>query len=307
MPFVERDSWREQYFAGIPCPDGVRIATDDGDAFDWNPALHHVYDKLHVARSQGLACGTGDDLPKSFPVFVKPRVNLKGMATRSGRADNAAAFGRLSGPDMMWTEFLDGSHLSSDFALENGRVRWSAHARGEPRDGGMFWYWTVGIEAPPAFVSRLEQWIGREAAGYTGMVNAETLGGRIIEAHLRFADQWPDLYGRRAWLEAVIGLHTGRGWHFSETPPPGYSVPLFMPHGLRFRHPPEELQARVRAMTGVTSLQVTFHEGRDPADHPMPPGGFRVAIVNGFDLAACLRARDFLWASWFARPQARAD
>ena len=32
-------------------------------------------------------------------------------------------------------------------------------------------------------------------AGYTGMVNFETIGGRIIEAHLRFADQWPDLYG----------------------------------------------------------------------------------------------------------------
>jgi hypothetical protein len=29
------------------------------------------------------------------------------------------------------------------------------------------------------------------------MVNLETIGGRIIEVHLRFADQWPDLYGAR--------------------------------------------------------------------------------------------------------------
>ena len=27
------------------------------------------------------------------------------------------------------------------------------------------------------------------------MINLETIGGRIIEVHLRFADQWPDLYG----------------------------------------------------------------------------------------------------------------
>ncbi len=307
MPFVERDPWREQYFAGVPCPEGVRIATDDGDAFEWNPGYRALYDKLHVARSQGLACGTSDDLPKSFPVFVKPRVNLKGMATRSGRADDAEAFGRLSGPDMMWTEVLDGPHLSSDFAVENGRVRWSAHARGEPRDGGMFWHWTVGVMPPPGLVARLERWIAREAAGYTGMLNTETLGGRIIEAHLRFADQWPDLYGGRPWLEAVVGLHAGGGWHFAGGEQHGYSVPLFMPHGQRYRHPPAGLQAHVRAAAAVTSLQVTFHEGRDPADHPMPPGGFRVAIVNGLDLAACLRARDFLWASWFARPQARAD
>ena len=35
----------------------------------------------------------------------------------------------------------------------------------------------------------------KHLAGYTGMLNLETIGGTIIEAHLRFADQWPDLYG----------------------------------------------------------------------------------------------------------------
>jgi hypothetical protein len=33
-------------------------------------------------------------------------------------------------------------------------------------------------------------------------------------------------------------------------------------------------------MPAVSSLQITFHEGWAPDRHAMPPGGFRVAIIN---------------------------
>jgi hypothetical protein len=51
-------------------------------------------------------------------------------------------------------------------------------------------------------------------------------------------------------------------------------------------------------MPGVTSVQITFHEDRTPESHAMPPGGFRLAIVNGFDLSATLAARTRL-REWF--------
>ncbi len=47
-------------------------------------------------------------------------------------------------------------------------------------------------------------------------------------------------------------------------------------------------------MPGVSSVQITFHEDRDPGRHPMPPGGFRVAIVNAASLAAGVAAREVL-------------
>jgi hypothetical protein len=47
-------------------------------------------------------------------------------------------------------------------------------------------------------------------------------------------------------------------------------------------------------MPHVSSVQITFHEDRDPALHSMPPGGFRLAIVNAWDLAAGLEAREKL-------------
>jgi hypothetical protein len=43
-------------------------------------------------------------------------------------------------------------------------------------------------------------------------------------------------------------------------------------------------------------VQITFHEDRPPEQHAMPPGGFRLAIVNGFDLPATLAARERLKA-----------
>src|SRR5437762_958893 len=123
----------------------------------------------------------------------------------------------------------------------------------------------------------------------TGMV-----GGRIIEAHLRFADQWPDLYGV-GWIEAVVGLYEHGIWNFTdEDRRDGYSVVLFGPNGVRYLHPSPALLEEVKQMAGVSSVQITFHEDRAPERHAMPPGGFRLAIVNGFDLAGGLAARERL-------------
>ena len=53
-------------------------------------------------------------------------------------------------------------------------------------------------------------------------------------------------------------------------------------------------------MRGVKSLQVTFHENKPPEDHAMPPGGFRLAVVNATSLEAAHAARRRLAAAWDA-------
>ena len=135
----------------------------------------------------------------------------------------------------------------------------------------------------------------KHLAGYTGMVNLETIGGRIIECHLRFADQWPDLYGGDPWVRALVKLYEQHVWDYDDSQRrTGYSVVLFLPHGRRYAAPPEPLQHEVRAMPGVSSLQITFHSELDPSRHAMPPGGFRVAIINCWDQAVGNAARDKL-------------
>jgi len=86
---------------------------------------------------------------------------------------------------------------------------------------------------------------------------------------------------RRRWVDALVRLYSEGRWEFAdEERRDGYSVVLFCPHGPRYRHPPAALVETVRQLPGVSSVQITFFEDKEPARHAMPPGGFRLAIVN---------------------------
>ncbi|HMA14922.1 MAG TPA: hypothetical protein VKP12_09075, partial [Kiloniellaceae bacterium] len=62
----------------------------------------------------------------------------------------------------------------------------------------------------------------------------------------------------------------------------------------------------LRALPEVTSVQITFREDRPPAQHAMPPGGFRLAIVNCWDLEVGRRARERLALSFWSTQQLSA-
>lgn len=295
MPIAEHDPWRLQYFDRVACPAHVRIPTDDGDAWVWFPQQRWVYDKLAVALSQGLDAGPHGVMPSSFPVFSKPVMNLRGMGTDSRVMANEQAYRNHQRPGHMWMPLFVGEHVSSDVAVERGHPRWWRHAVGIEAGGGTFDSWAVLAEARPDLEGYCAQWLATHLAGYSGLLNLETIGGRIIEVHLRFADQWPDLYGGDAWVRAAVALYDSGSWDFADTDRrAGYSVPLFGPHGFRYRHPPPDMQAGVSSEPGITSLQITFHEAWEPAWHAMPPGGFRLAIANGYDLSTCRRALERL-------------
>ena len=98
---------------------------------------------------------------------------------------------------------LEGRHVSSDVAVVDGAPRWWRHVTGKPAGEGTFDYWIVHAEPDAGIEARCGAWMQQNLAGYTGMLNLETIGGTIIEAHLRFADQWPDLYGP-GWVDAVV-------------------------------------------------------------------------------------------------------
>jgi hypothetical protein len=92
MPIHEADPWRAQYFADVPCPARVHIPTDDPLAYELYPQHRWVYNKLLIAKSQGLACGTHGTTPVHFPVFSKPVTNLRGMGLGSRVLHDAAEF-----------------------------------------------------------------------------------------------------------------------------------------------------------------------------------------------------------------------
>jgi hypothetical protein len=292
MPICEADPWRLQYFAHVDT--AANIPTEDSDAWQWYPARRFVYDKLALALSQNLAAAPHGVPPPHYPVFSKPIVNLKGMGVGSRVLRSEADYAEHYAPGHFWMTLLDGPHVSSDIAVADGTPRWWRHVTGKPAGEGTFDYWIVHAEPHPGIEAHCGAWIEKNLAGYTGMLNLETIGETIIEAHLRFADQWPDLYGP-GWVDAVVGLYENGAWEFEDDDrSEGYSVVLFGPNRRRYRHPPPTLVEEIKRMPGVTSMQITFHEDRAPEAHAMPPGGFRLAIVNGFDLRAALEARERL-------------
>jgi len=294
MPICEVDPWRFQYFEHDRCPPDIRISTEDADSWEWYPRHRWIYDKLAVALSQGLQAAPHGVMPPSFPVFSKPIMNLRGMGTGSQIIESAEQYAASLTPGHFWCTLLRGAHVSTDVALVDGEARWWRHTTGETGPGGTFEHWTIHAEPMPEIENWCGDWARNHLGGYTGMANFETIGGRIIEAHLRFADQWPDLYGE-GWVAALIQLYVSGKWDFLDrNRTDGYSVVLFGPHGPRYRHPPQDVVEQVRRMPGVSSVQITFHEARDPAHHAMPPGGFRLAIVNARGLQAGRDAREQL-------------
>jgi len=300
MPIVERDPWRMQYFEHVACPEDVVIPTEDGDAYELFPKYRWLYNKLAVAETQNMTCGLHGMAPPKFPVFSKPVYNMRGMGAESRVFRSAKDYQLHQRPGHYWMPLLDGEHVSSDVAVVDGAAKWWRHVTGEAIGDGMFDYWTVLAAARPEIEAYCGEWLQRNLGGYTGMVNFETIGARIIEAHLRFSDQWPDLYGR-GWLDALVRLYAEGVWDYADDDRrDGYSVVLFGPHGQQYWHPNPELIGELLKHPALTSIQITFHEDRPPKAHSMPPGGFRLAIINGWDRESGREARERLALRFWA-------
>lgn len=303
MPIVECDPWREQYFERVPCPAHVIVPTDDPESWRLYPEHRWVFNKLLICATQGLEHGPHGVPPPRFPVFSKPIYNLKGMGAGTRVIHSSAEYENTHTPGHMWMTLLEGEHVSTDVAVVDGLAAWWRHACGVAGGRGTFDYWKVAAESRPELEQGLGEWLLEHLRAYTGMVNFETIGGRIIECHLRFSDQWPDLYGGDGWVASVIELHAHRRWHYDDHPRrDGYSVVLWGPHGVSYRAPDRRFVDSVRAERSISSIQITFRADRPPEAHAMPPGGFRLAIINCWDLAAGIAARERLRAAILPSP-----
>ncbi|HEV8342997.1 MAG TPA: hypothetical protein VGR30_11570 [Candidatus Binatia bacterium] len=294
MPIVEADPWRTQYFASIFCPDNVVVPTDDELAYQLYPKYRWIYNKLLICETQGLENAPHDIMPRHFPVFSKPIYNLRGMGSGGKIIESPEQFRSEAQPAHMWMSLLTGEHVSTDAAVIDGEAVWWRHTVGKALGQGMFDYWVILGESRPEIERYCGEWLRFHLKGYTGCVNFETIGGKIIEGHLRFADQWPDLYGP-GWIEAVVELYAYAHWRFrDEARCTGYSVVLYGGHGTQYKKPDQHAVNEFLQRPGISSIQITFHDDRPPETHAMPPGGFRLAIVNCWHLEAGFEVREQL-------------
>ncbi len=294
MPIVESDPWRTQYFAAVSCPDNVVIPTDDQLAYQVFPQHRWIYNKLLICETQGLENAPHDIMPRQFPVFSKPIYNMRGMGSGSKIIESPEQFRAAVQPGHMWMPLLTGEHVSTDVAVIDGEPLWWRHTIGKTLEQGTFDHWVILSEARPEIERYCGDWLRGHLKGYTGCVNFETIGATIIAAHLRFAAQWPDLSGPR-WIEAVVELYAGGNWRFcDDSRRTGYSITLFGAHGPHYKKPDHGAVNEFLSWQGVSSIQMTFHEDKAPELHSMPPGGFRLAIINCWNPETGFKVRERL-------------
>ena len=290
MAFLGGDKWTRQYFDGVDCPADVPV--DDEYGWALNPLYNWVYNKLALYRATGLESAPHGVYPPRFPVFSKPIVNLHGMGAGSRLIETPADWEAAQTPGHLWCQPLEGVHISTDMAIVDGFPQWWAHTECFPRGGGTFDYFHVLEHPLPTLETRLNEFVWRCLRPYTGMLNIETIDGQIIEVHLRLTDQYPDLYGPN-FIKAVARLYAHHTWYLDGHGFGGYSVCCWVDSGDIPTKPSPGMLEEIRQAHGVSSVQITFY---DDSQNLMPPGGFRVAVINCHDLVVGKRCRDRILA-----------
>jgi hypothetical protein len=162
----------------------------DIEAYPHYPWARWVYNKLLLSQALHYECAPHGILPKTYPVFSKPIMNLEGMALGSKVWNSPDDVEYIAGH--YWMPLFTGIHCSYDVQLKGGEVVYckKAIATHSDDDHKRIQYWKIFNsdlnEAQNIWKNLLPE--------FTGYVNFETIGGKIIEVHLRWAAEWYDWY-----------------------------------------------------------------------------------------------------------------
>lgn len=156
----------------------------DADVWEFiNPDDLWIYDKLILSKKLRHECGPAGVAPRWISNYVvRPCVNFKMMG-------HGATIQHLT-PDSydiphgyFWCEMFNGRHLSFDFHLGK-QVLAVEGFRDDPNDLTRFSKWT---KVNDQFELPL---ILQQIADRYAYLNVETVGGKVIEVHLRYNDDF---------------------------------------------------------------------------------------------------------------------
>lgn len=171
-----------------PIPYTKKMINNDADAYKAFPKHKFVYNKLWVTKSQNLKCGRMNEPPSKtqYPVFIKPIINLQGGNADCYQIRNEDEFQKYSHrEDMFWCELLQGQEGSTDFILHNGKIVFQlSYVIDQEQD--TFLQEITKISAKNVCPEYIIQWLFTHLHTYSGAVNIQYIGDKIIECGLRF-------------------------------------------------------------------------------------------------------------------------
>lgn len=165
-----------------------RYPQNDIDAWQMYPDYNFVYNKIFVCKFQKISYAPFPIEPKKLPVISKPMINLYGMGLNTQKIEELEDLDINEFPNNFWMEYLEGDHLSWDLVINEGEILYSTYFIGhKSKYLGLFnyWEWDGKYHSPNKIIKHLVNVYFKE---YTGSMNIETIGGKIIEVHLRMGD-----------------------------------------------------------------------------------------------------------------------
>ena len=169
-----------------------KIPDFDGQAYNRYPKYQFVYDKLWVMKSQGLLCGRLEKLNENsnikLPIFIKPRWGHKTASSKNCYKikswDDLNKYKHI--PELMWSEFIDDNECMTDYILLNGTIVYQITYKYSPEQTGYIETWKY-ISPDNKPLPNITEWVQLHLSGFTGAVNVQYRGDKIIEVGLRLA------------------------------------------------------------------------------------------------------------------------
>lgn len=250
-----------------------RITSDlprfDAQAYRLNPHFRFTYDKLFIAESQGMKCGTLDSLKGKkdidFPIFIKPRYGHKSASSKN--CYKIKTYNELEKQfhkrEMMWSEFVNATEGMTDFVLVNGAVVYQLSYKYSEKQHGFADDWKfISPETTPP--QEIVDWVAHHMTGYTGPLNVQYRDVKIIEVGMRFArsGMYIESTNNKVLVDTINDMWATKTWNFSRDDKlgfqPFYSFKSWSPIPLIYLLPQHVVDWIVRSNNAMTFYEYYF-------------------------------------------------
>jgi hypothetical protein len=189
---------------------------NDPEAYKTYPHLRQLFNKLYVTQSQNVRCGKMNKIPKKFPVFIKPIINLQGSNKDCYVIYNLDQFKTfMHRKDLFWSEFLKGKEKSSDIFLLHGNIVFKMTYVIKIADDDNFLEDYKRIHGNNYPISKkLLFWVKKHYGKHTGIVNIQYRGDVIFETSPRpdYGGTYIEMTGNQTLIDAVHKLYFEKNW-----------------------------------------------------------------------------------------------
>lgn len=200
-----------------------KIPNYDSTAYKRFPKYNFVYDKLWVAKTQGIKCGKLDTLKKQnidLPIFIKPRYGNESASSKNcykiTNFDQLEKFKNLH--NMMWSEFIDEREGMTDFVLHNGVIVYQiTYIYSKTQKGTVADVWKkISHDTKPP--EHIVKWVNKYMYDFSGICNVQYRGDKIIEVSLRLSRGGAYIYctDNKVLIENLNSLADHNIWNYED-------------------------------------------------------------------------------------------